>query len=136
MKVNHTPHSADQSQSKKAGMSLVEVMIASGIAAVLLMATAATFFGNMKAIGTAKSITSGAIFLESVQENISAQPYQNLLALNSNAIFDDGVEATSQYRADITTFQSGIGIIQISVSLVDLRSDVVLGRLVTVRSDA
>lgn len=117
-------------------MSLVEVMIASGIAAVLLMATAATFFGNMKAIGTAKSITSGAIFLESVQENISAQPYQNLLALNSNAIFDDGVEATSQYRADITTFQSGIGIIQISVSLVDLRSDVVLGRLVTVRSDA
>ncbi len=117
-------------------MSLVEVMIAAGIATVLLMATAATFFGNMQAVGTAKSITSGTIFLESVQENLAAQPYQNLLALNANTIFDDGVEATSQYRADITSFQSGIGIIQISVSLVDLRSDVVLGRLVTIRSDA
>ena len=116
-------------------MSLVEVMIAAGIASVLLMATAATFFGNMKAVGTAKSITSGTIFLESVQENLAAQPYQNLLAINGNSVFNDGVEDGSEYRADITSFQSGIGLIQISVTLVDLRSNVQLGRLVTVRSD-
>ncbi len=136
MKVKHTAQPPGLTPSKKAGMSLVEVTIAAGIAAVLLMATAATFFGNMKTIGTAKSITRGAIFLESVQENISAQPYQNLLALNGNLIFDQDVADSSQYRADITTFQSGIGIIQISISLVDLQSNVVIGRLATVRSDA
>ncbi|MCP5024301.1 MAG: hypothetical protein GY930_21345 [bacterium] len=136
MKVKHIAQPAGLSPSRKAGMSLVEVTIAAGIATVLLMATAATFFGNMKTIGTAKSITSGAIFLESVQENISAQPYQNLLALNGNPIFDQGVANLSQYRADITTFQSGVGIIQVSVSLVDLRNNVVIGRLATIRSDA
>jgi hypothetical protein len=117
-------------------MSMVEVMIAAGIACVLLLATAATFFGNMKAVGTAKSITSGGIFLESVQENISAQPYQNLLALNGNSIFDNGGVNGSQFRADITTFQSGIGLIQIRIALLDLQTNRELGRLVTVRSDA
>jgi hypothetical protein len=114
---------------------MVEVMIAAGVASVLLMATAATFFGNMKSVGTAKSLTSGSIFLESVQENISAQPYQNLLALDGNAIFDDGVLDGSDFRADITTFQTGIGLIQIRVALVELSSNRELGRLVTLRSD-
>ncbi len=115
---------------------MVEVMIAAGIATVLLMATAATFLGNMKAVGTAKSITSGSIFLESVQENISAQPYANLLALNGNSVFNNGVPDSSSYRADITTFQSGIGLIQIRVALIDTQNNRELGRLVTVRSDA
>ncbi len=136
MNIPHTAHSHGLKNSRKAGMSLVEVMIAATITAILLMATAATFFGNMKAVGTAKSITSGTIFLESVQENIEAQPYQNLLALNGNLVFDEDDAASSLYRAEITTFQSGIGIIQISVSLVNIRSNIVLGRLVTVRSDA
>ncbi|MBL4770543.1 MAG: hypothetical protein JKY61_05260 [Planctomycetes bacterium] len=135
MRITNTTHRRASKSSPTAGMSLVEVMIAAGIASVLLMATAATFFGNMKAVGTAKSITSGTIFLESVQENLAAQPYQNLLAINGNSVFNDGVEDGSEYRADITSFQSGIGLIQISVTLVDLRSNVQLGRLVTVRSD-
>jgi len=123
-------------QTSNAGMSIVEVMIAAGIATVLLMATAATFFGNMKAVGTAKSITSGSIFLESVQENISAQPYANLLALNGNSVFNNGAADGSDFRVDITTFQSGVGLIQIRVALMDLQGNRELGRLVTVRSDA
>ncbi|MDF1837638.1 MAG: hypothetical protein P1V35_07215 [Planctomycetota bacterium] len=136
MHLQKNYHRTSLKHSNKAGMSMVEVMIAAGIATVLLMATAATFFGNMKAVGTAKTITSGSIFLESVQENISAQPYANLLALNGNSIFDNGVQDGSAYRVDVTTFQAGVGLIQIRVALMDLQNNRELGRLVTVRSDA
>ncbi|MFT4647518.1 MAG: hypothetical protein ACI9X4_000731 [Glaciecola sp.] len=135
MRLNKTLLPRLRGHRSNAGLSMVEVMIAAGVASVLLMATAATFFGNMKSVGTAKSLTSGSIFLESVQENISAQPYQNLLALDGNAIFDDGVLDGSDFRADITTFQTGIGLIQIRVALVELSSNRELGRLVTLRSD-
>ena len=136
MRILHPIRQSTRKPGPTAGMTVVEVMIAAGISTVLLLATAATFFGNIKAVGTAKAITSGSIFLESIQENISAQPYENLLALNGNSVFNNGDAAGSNYRADITTFQAGIGLIQIRIALMDVQSNREIGRLVTVRSDA
>ncbi|HPF14850.1 MAG: hypothetical protein H6830_07275 [Planctomycetes bacterium] len=118
------------------GLSLVEIMIAVGISTVLLMATAATFFGNMKAVNQARSLTSATIFLETIREDLLAQPYANLLALNGNSFFDGDTQGQSHYRADLTVFQAQVGLLQLRISLVDMNTNAELGRLVTVRSQS
>ena len=120
---------------RRTGLSLVEVMLAVGIATLLLMATAGTFFGNMKAVGQARSITGATIFLETIREDLLTQPYANLLALNGNAFFDGAAPDASRFRADLSVFQSQIGLLQVRVALVDLHSDREVARLVTVRSN-
>ncbi len=121
--------------SAKAGLSLVEIMIAVAVTTVLLMATASTFFGNMKSVGQARSLSSATLFLETVREDLLAQSYGNLQAMNGNSFFDNGVAADSRFRADLTVFQTGIGLLQVRISLIDLQSDTEIGRIVTVRSN-
>ncbi len=121
---------------KQTGLSLVEVMIAVGIATILLLATAGTFFGNMKAVSQARSITGATIFLETIREDLLAQPYANLLTLNGNAFFNGNDVSSSRYRADLTVFQAQIGLLQVRIALVDLQTGQEVARLVTVRSQA
>ncbi len=123
------------SASSQAGVSLVEIMIAVGVTTVLLMATASTFFGNMKSVGQARSLSSATLFLETVREDLLAQPYSNLQAMNGNSFFDNGAANGSRFRADLTVFQTGIGLLQVRISLIDLQTDAEIGRLVTVRSN-
>ena len=134
LRIHPTIHQRGKSRLR-AGLSLVEIMIAVGVTTVLLMATASTFFGNMKSVSQARSLSSATLFLETVREDILAQPYGNLLSFNGNSFFDNGNAADSRFRADVTVFQSQIGLLQIRISLIDMQSDAELGRLVTVRSN-
>ncbi|MEZ5975389.1 MAG: prepilin-type N-terminal cleavage/methylation domain-containing protein [Planctomycetota bacterium] len=124
-----------RADSPQAGLSLVEIMVAVGITTVLLMATAATYFGNMKAVAQARSLTEATIFLETVREDLLAQPYGNLLAMNGNSLFNRETPAKSRYRADLTVFESEVGLLQVRLQLVDLQSGAELGKVVTVRSN-
>lgn len=117
-------------------MTLIEVMIASGVIAVLLMATAAAFSGNIKAVGMAKSLTGGGIFLETVHEDLVAQSFANLLTLNGNQVFDGETPEASQYRVDLDVFLVSPGLIQVRAGMVDLQSGNELARLVFLRSQS
>lgn len=110
-------------------------MIAVGVTTVLLMATASTFFGNMKSVDQARSLSSATNFLETVREDLLAQPYGNLQAMDGNSFFDNGVALSSRFRADLTVFQAGLGLLQVRISLIDLQNDAEIGRLVTMRSN-
>jgi len=123
-------HNANSSQ---AGLSLVEIMIAVTVTTILLMATAGTFFGNMKAVSQARSLSSATLFLETVREDLLAQSYADLLSLNGNSFFENGNINQSRYRADVTVFQADIGLLQVRVSLVDMQTDAEIARLVTAR---
>ena len=121
---------------RKAGLTLIEVMIASGVIAVLMMASAAAFTGNMRAVGLSKSMTSGTIFLETVHEDLMAQSYANLLSLNGNQIFDGLDASRSDFRVDLTVFQVQLGLVQVRAQLISTRTDRELTRLVFIRSGA
>ncbi len=117
-------------------MTLVEVMIASGVVAVLLMATAAAFSSNIKAVGMARSLTGGGIFLETVHEDLMAQSFNNLLALNGNQVFDGDSPAASQFRVDLDVFLVSPGLIQVRAGMVDLQSGNELARIVFMRAES
>lgn len=136
MSTRNTNDRGRRSCGARAGMTLIEVMIASGVIAVLMMASAAAFTGNMQALGLAKSMTSGTIFLETVHEDLMAQPYGNLLSLNGNQIHAGISIDASDYRVDLTIFLVQIGLIQVRAQLIDLRSGRELTRLVFIRSEA
>lgn len=116
-------------------MTLIEVLISAGIATSMMMATAAAFAGNARALGTARTLSSGTIFLESVLEDLGAQPYANLLALDGSWVVDGESEARSQFRADLRVFQTGLDLVQLRVVLTDLQSGNELGRVAQQRSN-
>ena len=124
-----------QSQSaKRAGFTLVEVTISAAVIAVLAMAASAAFVGSMRGVNEASKMAEAAVFLDTTFENISTQPYDNLLALNGNRIFD-GTDATdSKYAIDLATFVSQVDLIQIDGRIVDLATDRELGRSTALRS--
>ena len=117
-------------------MTLIEVLIASGVVTIMMMAAAASFTGNLKAVGTAKHLTSGSIFLETVHEDLVAQDYGNLLALNGNRLFDGETEATSEYRVELDVSLMQVGLIMVRASLFEIASGTQLTRLVFLRSDS
>lgn len=117
-------------------MTLIEVMIAGGVIAVLMMATAAAFSSNLKAVGMAKSLTGGGIFLETVHEDLMGQSFHNLLSLSGNQIFDGETPEASQYRVDLDVFLVAPGLIQVRAGMVSLQSGDELARIVFLRSAA
>lgn len=104
------------------------------IVAVLLLATAATFSSSIFTANQAREITDGAIFLETAMEDLSAQPYVNLLALHGNVIYDGEHEDDSQYALELSVFQQEVDLIQIVAQLTLLQSGRGAGKVTTLRS--
>ena len=115
-------------------MTLIEVVIAMSVTATLLMASAAAFSQTLIATDQAKRMTDAAIFLETTMEDISAQAYGNLLALNGNTIFERTDAADSRYAANVTVFLAELNLIQIQTVVTDLRTGEPVGRLTALRS--
>jgi len=97
------------------------------------MTATAAFSSNLIATEEAKRLTDGGLFLETVTEDVLAQDFDNLLALNGNQILDGANLASSEYRVDLTVFLAGIDLIQIQAVLTDLQSDHEIGRMGTLR---
>ncbi|MEZ6014252.1 MAG: prepilin-type N-terminal cleavage/methylation domain-containing protein [Planctomycetota bacterium] len=118
----------------QAGLTLIEVMIASVVVTILILGAAAAFSETVGGANAARRMTSGVLYLETISENISAQPAANLLALDGNQLFD-GTDATnSQYRVDVTVFEAETQLAQVELALFDLATNRQLGTVVTQRT--
>lgn len=117
-----------------AGLSLVEVTIALAILFTGLMATAQSLASSVRVVNDAKRMNSAAVFLETVMEDVAAQPYANLLALDGNDITDGDDDDSSNYSAELTVFQAAVDLIQIEAVLTDTRADREIGRVTTLRA--
>lgn len=105
-----------------------------GVASTMFMALAAAFTTSLQATSRAERMTDGAMFFETVMSDLAAQPYDNLLSLNGNQIFDRTNAGDSEYVVALTVFSPEIGLVQIDAVLTDLDSGRVSGRLSTWRS--
>jgi len=115
-------------------MTLIEVVVSMAVIATILMASAAAFSQPLIATDRAKRTTGAAIFLETTMENISAQSFDNLLALNGNTIFDQTSALDSRYAINLTVFVPELNLIQIQAVVTDLRSNDPVGRLTSLMS--
>jgi type II secretory pathway pseudopilin PulG len=116
-------------------MTLIEITIALTIVSTAMMASAGAFFSSISTAQSAQRRTRATVFLETVMEDLSAQPYDNLLAFDGNTIFDQPNAARANFAANVTVFEASLELLQVQVVLTDVRSNRVMGRLVTQRSE-
>lgn len=119
---------------REAGLSVLEVMIALAITSTMLMATASAFSSSLSAANAALTRTRGTVFLGTVMEDLSAQEYDNLLALDGDRILDQSSEQRSCYAVDLTVFLATVDLLQVQAQLTDLGTQRVIGRVTTLRS--
>ena len=91
-----------------AGLTLIEVSIGMVVAAGVLLFSAVGLSSNLRAVNQAESTTRAAVFLETVMEDIHTQPYDNLLALNGNRLFDNTDATDSWHMVDLTVFLAAV----------------------------
>lgn len=118
----------------RAGVSVLEITVALTIATTVLAASAGAFLSNLAAARSAQRTSRGAVFLQTVMQDLSAQSYDALPAFNGNHIFDRVDEARSNYSVTLTVFQAAVGLEQVQAVLTDLRTDTEIGKIVTFRS--
>lgn len=121
-------------RSTRRGLTLLEMSIAMAVLSVILSGVAMGFGASLKAVSVARRVTGGSQYLETVMQNISAQPYENLLAMNGNQFFDQPLLADSNFTVDLTTFEAEIDMLQIEATLRDRRTNRELGTITTMRT--
>jgi Tfp pilus assembly protein PilV len=119
---------------RAAGLGLVEVTIAIALLVTGLMATARALASSITAVNEAQRMNRAAMFLETVMEDVVAQPYANLLALDGNQLTDATTADTSNFTVSMTVFQAAANLIQVDAVLRDLRSGREVGRVTTLRA--
>lgn len=121
--------------ARRAGMTLIEVTIALAVVATVLLASAGSFSQSITAVKNARRTSEAGAFLQTVMEDLSAQPYTNLLSFNGNRIYDGAAASSSNYSADLTVFTSSVDLIQVQAVVTDLQSGRELCRIATLRSN-
>lgn len=119
----------------RAGLTLVELVIASGIIAVLLLASAAAMGESVESTNMSRSLTRGAIFLESVQEDLAAMSASDLLAMNGQSVHSTDDWDDAPYRVDIVVFTAAVDLLQIELRLIDQYSGRSLASVHAMRAD-
>jgi len=110
------------------------VTIALAITASVLLASAASFLASIAAVSSAERTSRGAVFAQTVMEDLAAQPYENLLTFNGNRIYDEATAGASRYAVDLTVFTTTVNLIQIRAAVTDLKTGRELTRLSTLRT--
>ena len=116
------------------GLSLLEMSIAMALLAIVLTGMAMGFGASFKAVNGAKRVTGGSKFLESVMQNVGAQPYDNLLAMNGNQFFDQTTLGDSNFTVDLVVFQTEVELLQVEATLTDTLTTRELATITTLRS--
>lgn len=117
----------------RAGLTVLEITITLTIVTTVLMAAAGALLSSLSAVSSAQRTSRATVFLETVMEDLSAQPYENLLAFNGNTIFDGGTAAASNFDANVSVFTVAVNLRQIDVVLTDRRTNRDIGRVTTLR---
>ena len=118
----------------RAGITLLEVTIAIIVIATVLLTSAGAFTTSLRGVNRAQLQSRGAVFLQTVMEDVGAQPYANLSAFNGNRIYDKATATTSNFSVDLTVFVAAVDLQQVRAVLTDLRTQRVLARVSTVRT--
>ena len=121
-------------RSARSGFTLIELSISMAVIATLMLAASAGFYSSLSAVGHARKMTSSSIFLETTMEDLSAQPYESVLALNGAQFFSGTDANDSQYRIDLATFLIDIRLLQVQAVVLDLGTDREVCRLSSLRS--
>ena len=119
---------------RAAGLTILETVIALAILFTALLASAQTMARSIAVVNDAQRMDRASIFLETVMEDLAAQPYANLLAFDGNHFTDRATAATSMYGVDVTVFQAAVDLVQVQAVLRDERTGRELGRATTLRS--
>lgn len=118
----------------RAGMSLLEATLAIAILATVLLASSVAFTASLSAIGRAELTTDGALYLETVMQDLSSVDYDGLLAMNGNQFFDGATPESSRLSFDLTVFNVQADLLQVEGLLTDRVRNRPLGRIATYRS--
>lgn len=124
----------NRGRRRRAGFSVLEVTIALLVVSTVLVSLTGAFLTSAQAVRTAKGTSRGAIFLQTVMEDLAAQPYSALLAFNGNRIYDHADQQHSNWSVDLAVFQSAVGLEQVDATLTDLRTGRIITRVSTLRS--
>lgn len=119
---------------KAAGLTVLEVTIALTIVSTVLVASAGAFMSSVSSVRTAQRRSIATVFLQTVMEDLAAQPYDNLLAFNGNTIYDQPTVPKSNYAVNVTVFVAAVDIQQVQCVMTDLRTNREIGRVTTMRS--
>lgn len=122
-------------RASRAGLTLIEVTIALAVVATVLIASAGSFSTSLSSARSAHRTSEAASFLQSVMEDVAAQPYDNLLSLNGQRVYDTASASTAQFAADLTVFTAAVDLVQVEAVAIDMRTNQETGRVVTQRSD-
>jgi Tfp pilus assembly protein PilV len=113
---------------------LLEITIALLVMSVTLMASAGAFTTSLRSVGRSQVQSRGGVFLQTVMEDVAAQPYANLLTLNGTRVYDHANAASSTFSVDLTVFLASVDLQQVQAVLTDLRSQKVIARVTTMRT--
>lgn len=116
------------------GFTVFEVTIALLIVSTVLVSLTGAFLTSAQAVHSAHGTNRGAIFLQSVMEDLQAQPYDALPAFNGNRIYDAADAQHSNWSVDLSVFQAGVDLEQVDATLIELRTARPLARVCTLRS--
>jgi len=119
---------------RRAGFSVLEVTIALLIVSTVLVSLTGSFLSSAEAVHKAQGTNRATVFLQSVMEDLSAQPFDALLSFNGNRVFDHDTQLHSNWSVDLSVFPVGVDLEQVDATLTDLRSARILTRVTTLRS--
>jgi hypothetical protein len=112
---------------------VLEITITLTIVTTVLMAAAGALLSSLSAVASAQRTSRATVFMETVMEDLAAQPYDNLLTFNGNTVFDQATLAGSNYTANISVFPVAVNLRQVDVILNDRRGNREIGRVTTLR---
>jgi hypothetical protein len=112
---------------------VLEITITLTIVTTVLMAAAGALLSSLSSVSNAARTSRATVFLETVMEDLSAQPYANLLAFNGNTIYDQAAAANSNFSCNLTVFTVAVNLVQLDVVLRDTRGNREVGRVTTLR---
>jgi len=115
-------------------MTLLEVSVAALIVATIMIVSQAAFVSSFSATRQSRDVRRATLLLDTVLEDLAAQPYQNLLALNGNVVRDGETLASSSFEVAIQTFQAEVDLVQVRATVSSIADGREIGRVVTVRS--
>jgi len=126
----------DRGRGRKArlGFTVLEVTVALLIVSTVLVSLTGAFLTSSQPVPTANDSSRGTVFLQSVMEDLAAQPYEALPTFNGNRIFDMDTWPRSNWSVNLAVFPAGVDLEQVDASLVELHTGRVIADLSTLRS--
>lgn len=125
---------AAANRRSRRGLSLVEVVVALTLVTGVMLGASAGFSGSLAAVDRAQQLQDARSHLQTVLEDVAAQPFDNLLALNGNQVLSGASASSSAFVTDLTVFQAQVDLLQIRAVTRDQSTGQQIASVTTLRS--